>query len=227
MALDDLQGVQGLAAWLDQVIFQGRAHFDLINRYCLAAFSANNHSVYLSLACRRMTGTTPVSLKQNKLGNSSWRLLPMTPIQQVSHILHEALPRSNGRPLSPLRLRLAYSTTTSWKKKIGHTVDATNGCMMLLITKFGCLSRFQRTYINTDFLFGVDQSPIRLDTSERRSPTGAMDLCLLIAVEQAAYEELHEALSQYGPIQPIYGRDNFDIFQQTAEFQNSVKFLVA
>jgi hypothetical protein len=75
-----------------------------------------------------------------------------------------------------------------------------------------CLSRFLRN-INTDFMFGVGRSPIRFDTSERRSTTDAMDLRLLTAVNQTAHQELHEALSPYGLTQLIYDRENFDIFQ--------------
>ena len=97
-------------------------------------------------------------------------------------------------------------------------MDSTNGCMMLLIMKLGNLSRFQGTHTNTNFMFSVDRSPIRFDTSERHGTTDAMDLRLLSAAKQAAHQELHEALSRYGPIQLIYGRDNFDLFQQTAEF---------
>jgi hypothetical protein len=51
-----------------------------------------------------------------------------------------------------------------------------------------------------------------------------MDLRSLSAAKQAAHQELHEALPRYGPIQLIYGRDTFDLFQQTAEFRHSVKF---
>lgn len=35
MVLDDLQRVQGLAAWLDQIIFQGRARFAMITSVSL------------------------------------------------------------------------------------------------------------------------------------------------------------------------------------------------
>jgi hypothetical protein len=80
--------------------------------------------------------------------------------------------------------------------------------MMLLIMKLGNLSRFQGTHTNTNFMFSVDRSPIRFDTSERRSTTDAMDLRLLSAAKQAA----HQTLSQYGPIQLIYGSDNFQSF---------------
>jgi hypothetical protein len=84
--------------------------------------------------------------------------------------------------------------------------------MMLLIMKLGGLSHFLGN-INTDFMFGVDRSPIRFDTSERRSTTDSMYLRLLTAVYQAAHLELHEVLSPYGPTQLIYDRENFDIFQ--------------
>jgi hypothetical protein len=37
MVLDDLQRVQGLATWLDQIIFQGRAHFAMITSVSLCS----------------------------------------------------------------------------------------------------------------------------------------------------------------------------------------------
>jgi hypothetical protein len=39
MVLDDLQRVQRLAAWLDQTIFQGRAHFAMISSVSLCSLS--------------------------------------------------------------------------------------------------------------------------------------------------------------------------------------------
>ena len=128
------------------------------------------------------------------------------------HITRSSLSQFGGSPLSPLHLQLAYSTTKSSNQQFWHIMDSTNGCMMLLIMKLGNLSRFQETHTNTNFMFSVDRSPIRFDTSERHGTTDAMDLRLLSAAKQAAHQELYEALSRYGSIQLIYGRDNFHSF---------------
>jgi hypothetical protein len=82
----------------------------------------------------------------------------------IPRITRNSLSEFGGSPLSHLRLQLAYSKTISQKKQFGHTVDTINGCLILLITKLGGRLHFQGTHINTDFVFGVDRSPICFGT---------------------------------------------------------------
>jgi hypothetical protein len=64
-------------------------------------------------------------------------------VEGMPHISRASLTKVSGNPLSPLRLQLAYPTTTRREKsgkqavEFGYTLVRDNPCMLFLIKKLG------------------------------------------------------------------------------------------
>jgi hypothetical protein len=126
----------------------------------------------------------------------------------MPHITRASLTKFSGNALSPLRLQLAYSTTTRWGEagkqafEFGHAMARASPCMLFLMKKLGGFSHLEQSeHLNHEFTFALDRSPIRFDTRYRVFSNDVMDLCMLTGAKKRAHEVLADRLFIYGPTQ--------------------------